>query len=497
MRCLDKIYSVLFLLFLVSCSEEKIGEQAEYGTVTGKVVFADTFEPMENVKILSSPTTSTVFTDAEGKFIISNIKVGEYSFQAQKEGYVSKFEAVTVNANGTSEVVFELKKVTTDNKPPTVPVLVSPTDNSTNQPVSLDLTWTVTDPDDDELTFKVTLRNDSNSEVKTFDAIKEKKLSLTNLIYGAKYYWQVEVNDGVNTPILSAISAFSTVTFPTSRYLFVKEVNGNNVIFTADDAGKQYQLTSSDKNSWRPRRNNQVKRIAFIATNGSKNDIYMMNFDGTGVKKITNSVSVAGFNSDYVGYSWNTSGSALIYPNFDKLYKINNDGSGLSKVFQTPNGKFISECDWSADESKIVIKVNDANGYNVEIYVINMSGTIIANVISGQAGAFSGLNFSVTGQKLVYSWDITGYESANYRQLDSRIFEYSFATGTSAQILLDKTVGTNDLDVRYSPNEAEVIFVNTSNDGISEKKIYKALVKNTNENIRTLLFSGTTMPDWK
>ena len=317
MRCLDKIYSVLFLLFLVSCSEEKIGEQAEYGTVTGKVVFADTFEPMENVKILSSPTTSTVFTDAEGKFIISNIKVGEYSFQAQKEGYVSKFEAVTVNANGTSEVVFELKKVTTDNKPPTVPVLVSPTDNSTNQPVSLDLTWTVTDPDDDELTFKVTLRNDSNSEVKTFEAIKEKKLSLTNLIYGAKYYWQVEVNDGVNTPILSAISAFSTVTFPTSRYLFVKEVNGNNVIFTADDAGKQYQLTSSDKNSWRPRRNNQVKRIAFIATNGSKNDIYMMNFDGTGVKKITNSVSVAGFNSDYVGYSWNTSGSALIYPNFD------------------------------------------------------------------------------------------------------------------------------------------------------------------------------------
>mgnify|MGYP003583332957 FL=1 len=169
----------------------------------------------------------------------------------------------------------------------------------------------------------------------------------------------------------------------------------------------------------------------------------------------------------------------------------------MSKVFQTPNGKFISECDWSADESKIVIKVNDANGYNVEIYVINMSGTIIANVISGQAGAFSGLNFSVTGQKLVYSWDITGYESANYRQLDSRIFEYSFATGTSAQILLDKTVGTNDLDVRYSPNEAEVIFVNTSNDGISEKKIYKALVKNTNENIRTLLFSGTTMPDWK
>lgn len=497
MRCLYKINSILFLLFLVSCSEEKIGEQSEYGTVTGKVVFADTFEPMENVKVLSSPTTSTVFTDAEGKFTISNVKIGEYSFQAQKEGYVSKFEAVTINTNSTSEVVFELKKIITDNKPPTAPVLVTPTDNSSGQAVSLDLIWTATDPDNDELTFKVTVRNDSNAEVKTYDAIKEKKLTLSNLIYGAKYYWQVEVDDGVNTPILSTVSSFSTLTFPLARYLFVKEINNNNVIFTADDAGKQYQLTSSDKNSWRPRRNNQAKKIAYIATNGSKNDIYMMNFDGTGVKKITSSVPIAGFNSDYIGYSWNASGSALIYPNFDKLYKINNDGSGLTKIFQTPNGKFISECDWSADELKIVLKVNDANGYNVEIYVINISGNVIANVVSGQPGAFGGLNFSITGQKIVYSWDITGYENANYRQLDSRIFEYNFATGTSAQILLDKTVGTNDLDVRYSPNEAEVIFINTSNDGISERKIYKALVKNTNENTRTLLFSGTSMPDWE
>lgn len=84
MRCLYKITAVLFLLFLVSCSEEKIGESA-FGTVTGRVVMADTFVPMENVKIITSPTTSTVFTDADGKFTMINVKVGEYSFQAQKK----------------------------------------------------------------------------------------------------------------------------------------------------------------------------------------------------------------------------------------------------------------------------------------------------------------------------------------------------------------------------------------------------------------------------
>ncbi|WP_029268938.1 carboxypeptidase regulatory-like domain-containing protein [Flavobacterium sp. KJJ] len=494
MKYLYKIPTVLFLLFVVSCSEEKIGD-SEFGTVTGRVVNAATFEPMENVKILSSPTSSTVFTDADGKFTVSNVKVGEYSFQAQKDGFIAKFEAATITANNTSEIVFELNKATANNKPPTVPVLVSPIDNSTGQSVSLDLTWTDTDPDNDVLTFKVTLRNSSNSDIKVYDGIKEKKITLTDLLYGTKYYWQVEVADGINTPVLSVANAFTTIAFPNTRYLFVKTVNNNNVIFTADDAGKQYQLTSLDKNYWRPRRNNQAQKIAFIGTNGSQNDIYTMNYDGTEVKRITSTVPIAGFNSEYIGYSWNASGSEFIYPNFDKLYKISSDGSGLSKIFQTPNGKFISECDWSADGTKIALKVNDSNGYNVEIYVINISGVILTTILSGQTGAAGGLNFSVTGQKLVYTRDVSGFENFNYRQLDSRIFEYNFATGTSTQIITEKTLGTNDFDVRYSPNESDLIFTNTSNDGISIKNIVKTTIGVANS--RMIMFSGTAMPDWE
>lgn len=494
MKYLYKITSILFLLFLVSCSEEKIGD-TEFGTVTGKVVNNDTFEPMENVKIVSNPTTSTVFTDADGKFTISSVKTGEYSFQAQKDGFVAKFEAVTVTVNNTAEIVFELSKSTANNKPPTVPVLVTPTDNNTNQGVTLDLTWTVTDPDNDVMTYTVTLRNDKNSEVKVFTDIKDKKITISDLIYGTKYYWQVSVNDGINTPVLSVVSSFTTLPFPSTRYLFVKTINGNNVIFTADDAGKQYQLTSSDKNYWRPRRNNQAQKIAFIGTSGSQNDIYTMNYDGTGIMKVTNSVPIAGFNSNYLGYSWNASGSEFIYPNFDKLYRIKSDGSGLAKIFQTPNGKFISECDWSADGSKIALKVNDSNGYGVEIYVINPSGVVETLVLGGFPGAVSGLNFSVSGQKLVYTRDITGFENSSYRQLDSRIFEHSFILGNSYEITTEKTTGTNDLDVRYSPNEAELIFTNTSNDGISVKNTVKMGIGVANS--RTILFTGTSMPDWE
>lgn len=105
------------------------------------------------------------------------------------------------------------------------------------------------------------------------------------------------------------------------------------------------------------------------------------------------------------------------------------------------------------------------------------------------------MNFSVTGQKLIYTRDISGFENTDYRQLDSRIFEYNFGTNTSTPITTEKTAGTNDLDVRYSPNEAELIFINTSNDGISIKNIVKTSIGIVNS--RTILFTGTAMPDWE
>ncbi|MNU11255.1 hypothetical protein D3C72_2589660 [compost metagenome] len=57
--------------------------------------------------------------------------------------------------------------------------------------------------------------------------------------------------------------------------------------------------------------------------------------------------------------------------------------------------------------------------------------------------------------------------------------------------------------MKFSPNEAEIIFTNTSNDGLSIKNVYKASVTNTSSDSgttsssRTLLFEGGSMPEWK
>lgn len=488
-------YSILSLFILLfSCSEDKIGQLGK-GVVKGRVVKEITFEPLENVRVSSSPNSSTVFTDANGEFIISDVPEGTYSFEARKDGFIAKFESVTVLPNATAEVVYELKVQVSNNTPPTTPVLTSPTDNAVDQNLNLDFTWTATDADSDALTYNLILRNDVTDVVQTFTNITTTSYTINNLAYSSKYFWQISASDGTNPPVFSEIRAFRTKVFPDARFLFTRLVGNNSVIFAGDSNGNELQLTSSSTNSFRPIKNLQSGKIAFLQSDGSQYHIYSMNSDGSNLFKITNSVPVAGFNLDYLKFSFNSGGSEIIYPNFDKLYKINVNGSGLQQMFQTPNGKFITECDWSFDGTIIALKVNNSAGYQVELYTINTAGAIVNVVLNNISGAINGIHLSANNNRIVFCRDISGFENANYRQLDSRIYVYNFTTSIATEIPVERPSGFNDLDVRFSPNEAEFIFVNTSNDGISQRNVQKYTVGVLNS--RVTLFSSATMPDWK
>ncbi|MBC7747909.1 MAG: hypothetical protein H7Z76_04895 [Methylotenera sp.] len=68
-------------------------------------------------------------------------------------------------------------------------------------------------------------------------------------------------------------------------------------------------------------------------------------------------------------------------------------------------------------------------------------------------------------------------------------------TNASTEIDTSKPNGFNDLDVKFSPNEAEVIFTSTSNDGISTNNVVKASINDVDT--RAILFAGGSMPEWK
>lgn len=493
---------IIFSVCLFSCNEDLV-DQAQTGMLKGKVVKRGTNEPIPNVKIFTAPTTQTVFSGKDGSFEIPNMPVGNYSVKAELSGYLTNFQAVNVqNQNQVVTVVFEMDDDTSLNSPPTTPLLLSPIDNAVNQPLNVELTWSATDPDTaDVMKYSLTIKNNLDTNVIQVNDLTAKHYSLSNLKFGVSYFWQVSVSDGIHPPVLSTIGKFTTNTVPSNRYHYVQKQNGNLVIVSSDASGNNFQFTSSSFNSWRPRKNNNAGLIAFMRTEGGSSHLYTANPDGSGLFKVT-TVPVAGFNNFEMDFSWSTNGQELIYSNFNKLYKINKDGSGLTLLYTTPDGSMISECDWSYDGSKIALKTNDFNGYNAKIYIIDLLGNVVKTILTGAVGAAGGLNFSVDGQLLLYTKDISAYQdgSGNYRQLDSHIFIYNLTTNVTYDISAasQKPLGTNDLDPRFSPNNAQVIFMNTSNDNISQKNVITInLSSSMTDLVRATLFSNAEMPDYE
>ncbi|MCS3529788.1 carboxypeptidase-like regulatory domain-containing protein [Chryseobacterium sp. JUb7] len=503
MKTLLKILSIfIFSLCLFSCDEDLV-DQAQTGILKGKVVKRGTNEPISNVKIFTAPTTKTVFSGTDGTFEISEMPVGNYSVKAELSGYVTNFQGVNIqNQNQVVTVVFEMDDDESLNSPPTTPQLLSPVDNAVNQPLNVELTWNATDADTiDVLKYSLTIKNNLDTNVIQVNDLTAKHYTLSNLKFGVSYFWQVSVSDGIHPPVLSSISKFTTNTVPANRYHYVQKQNGNFVILSSDQLGNNFQFTNSSYNSWRPRKNNNAGLIAFLRTEGGSTHLYTANPDGSNTFKVT-TVPVAGFNAYEMDFAWSTNGQELLYSNFNKLYRINKDGSGLNLVYTTPDGSMISECDWSYDGSKVALKTNDFNGYNTKIYIIDMVGNTLKNVLTGSPGASGGLNFSVDGQLLLYTRDISGYQdgSGNYRQLDSHIFMYNLTNDVNTDISLesDKPAGTNDLDPRFSPNNAQVIFMNTSNDNISQRNVTVIDLNSSLTDLsRAALFSNGEMPDYE
>ncbi|CAM1352442.1 carboxypeptidase regulatory-like domain-containing protein [Tenacibaculum insulae] len=498
-----KILTVLLITFLfVDCGEDGTIGLVSYGDLTGKVVEKEGYIPLENVKITISPTNNTVFTDAEGNFKFEGIEAQEYSVQAAKEEFLDQFEGATVTKDKVVNVVLEMEISTALNKPPTKPTLITPEDGAGDLPNEITLLWEATDPDEDELTFAIEIRNDFDNQVTRITDLKDKNYTLSDLKYGAKYFWSIEASDGIHTEVVSSIRSFTIKDDPANRYFYTKNEEGNNVIYSSsytdenEEVFNTVKLTNASLNSWRPRKNNLINLIAFLRIDNNEAHIYTMKTNGDAIKKVTSTIPVAGFKLNELDFSWSSDGSKLIYPYFNKLYSINKDGSDLQKIYETADGSLISECDWSTDGSKIAIKTNDSDGYNGAIFMIDLNGNVIETIVTGVQGALGGLNLSASGNKLLFTRDVSNHQVTNYRQLDTRLFIYSFTDMSFTDASdADKENGTNDLDPRFSPNEADIIFVNTSNDGISQKNIMKTNLSGNIE--RVTLFANATMPDWE
>lgn len=498
------VFSALF--FFLSCEEETLSDQS-FGTLEGKVVAKGLNTSLENVKITTNPSSTTVFSDSEGNFTIDEIEIGNYSVQADKDEFLTAFEPANILSGKKTTVIFEMDSIDANNLPPLEPKLLFPVDksNSVNNPVQF--VWSSSANDADEIVYALELRNGSTGETQVFEAIMDTVFTVDKLSFGANYFWQVIASDEITSPVQSKISSFQLQSIAENRFLYVRTINGNNVIFSGGEPTginnqevdqNEIQLTSSTINAFRPKANRALGKIAFIRTFGGEDHLFTMNMDGTDQRQITKDVPVAGFRQDEMEFSWNNNGSAIYYPNFNKLYAINSDGSGTQLVYEAAQDEFITEVAPNPINQRIVVKINNPQGYNVKLRVLDPNLPLgVQTIIAGIPGAFGGLDYAPDGNKILYTRDVSGTENAQYRRLDNRIFEFDLVTNTSTEIDTQKASGFNNLDAKYAPNGGFVIFTSTSNDGISEKRIVRKQLGTFEIIQNELLFTNAFMPNWE
>jgi hypothetical protein len=501
------VYSILTLLAglvgLWGCNEDTYVDPVQLTTVRGRVVYSLDQQPVRNATVKLTPGSRVVSTDSSGAFRFDSVVVGNYTVQASKAGYGTQVATVSATVGTTPVVTLQLTDDKSQNRPPTTPALVAPALNSTAQSTTLTLKWTSTDPNRDTLTYNVLLyRAGAATPTRSYTGLTADSVVVSGLEYNTTYLWQVIVNDKINT-VNGPVWSFQTGSYPDYRYVFARRMSGQFQLFGATAAGTVSQLTREGSN-WRPIVSPNRQKIAFISNTDTELQLYVMNLDGSNRQQVT-SVPIAGLAAADLSFCWSPDGTQLLYPSNDRLYAVRTDGTGLRVVAQASSGRIWAGCDWTPQGNRIAARTTGTSLYDNELSVFNSDGSATRAVYTRRAARVGNPVFSVNGQQLLFSADSTDFQNEQGRQLDARLFRLNLTTGAIADLSQNQTnsnqtgqtnklAGTNDLDPRYSPTSASVIFTNTDNTGIGQRNVYTADANGQN---RKLVLSQAEMPYWR
>lgn len=496
------LYAFLFIFIIVGCGEDTVDFEAT-GTITGTVLSQADQSPIANVEISTNPSSSTVFTDVNGDFVLNDVLEDSYAVQADALGFETAFESVTVTGDNISSVAFQLVTSEDENLSPLAPTLIFPEDGADDIEISVTLEWEAIDPEGDELDFIIEVRNGTTSEIELFEVTADSTLTITDLNLSTSYFWQVIASDGINAPVSSSIREFTTLESPSNPLLFVREMDGNNVIFSGNQSEGSidvniFQLTQETTNSFNPRKNNDIDRIAFLRTVAGESQLFTMDLAGEDIQQLTSAIPVQGFRQESLRYTWYNNGQQLLYPSFNRLVSVNNDGSGTSILYETTDGSIISEIAAPEfDTDLVILKTNNVLGYEVRIFVVRLSTGMTENIIlEGENGAAGSIDITASGDEVLFFRDLSGSQNAQYRIFEGRLFLHNIMAGTTTPIDTGVNSGQNDLEVTFLPDEGGILFTRVGNNNGATPGVYTRPFDNAVLESRQL-FTTASMGDWE
>jgi TolB protein len=502
--------SVCAFLGLAACEPVTV-EPTSYGELVVTVLDSGSGQPLSNVGVSTSPASGSFVTDAQGHATLAQVPTGTLAVSARRNNYTTLTTNVTVSAGSTQAITMLLDKATAAT-PPGQSARPTPASGATGQPTTVTLSWHPTNAlKGDSLTYDVALFEGNTASPRLLLSNgRDSSVIATGLRFGTTYFWQVTVRKpsavGGGTPVttLGPVWSFQTSPFPDNRYVYVRTVNGVTNIYSSDAAGTNVvQLTQGGAVEAAPQFSPSRDLIAYTSNATGQWQLYTMNLDGTGKRRIT-TLSAESYNNNGVGYRWSPDGAQLLYAHYDQLYRINRDGTGLSLLATAPAGRHFRECDWTVQNGgRLVVQTMGSNVFDSELYLLNVDGTNPQLLLGNLPGRLDSPSFSVDGLSVAYTHDAAGFNDPSGRQLDARVYTVGVVGGTppvdvsgiaSLTAGQGKATGTNDLMPRYSPTGYGFIFVNSVNDDRSAPQVW---TMSLDGRTRTQLFQNAMQPDWK
>jgi len=495
---------VIIVLLIVSCSDDSVSPD-KVGKISGQVLDAENADPIAGVSISTNPGTDALFTDASGNYTIYDVEEGVYTIKATKKDYDNQTVSINVKEDKTTVANIIMSLEEEDNLAPNVPQLHTPENNSDAQVISdLLLSWRCTDPNSkDTLTYDLYLCKSEETMTLYSADITDTTYTISDLIYGTTYYWQITAKDEDGEITNGPIWSFSTEAMPEHRIVFASKKNNDYEIFSISASDSIImQLTDRPGRDWYPKLSPDRKKIAFSSNREIEPYIYVMDRDGSNLDKIS-TTPMTGFNNYGTGLCWSPNGRKILFSHYNTLYRIDSDGDNLLELASAPEARHFKECSWSPTNNKIVALTIGSSPYESEIQIMDINGDNMQELIGDLPGVMGHPSFSPDGKHIAFHRDISGHEVADGRMLDSHIFimhiDSTYSVDTVVDISTFKTAGTNDMNPVWSPDGSQIIFNNQTNDETAPAEVWIMNIHQINENNddRKMLTNDGLMPDWR
>jgi TolB protein len=484
-------------LIFTSCKEDTVAPEL-FGSIEGRVIEAredSLIVPITGASVSTSPATTSLVTDTNGEFAFPDISVGSYAISVTKLGYEKKSVSVSVSEDEITPVVIQLEKSPLS-EPPGKVYNPSPDDEAIDQLRNVYLAWSADTTTDRVLQKFDIYLYDSDSPVRVLLAsnFEDTTIFVETLDYNKTYFWQVDTRVQDTLITQGDVWSFTVRIQPDYRFFWSSKRNGNYDVYNSDSLGTDIiQLTNRPFRQWWSRLSPNRRYIAFASDENVDFQIFKMYRDGTDPHQVT-SIPIAGYHNNGIGFNWSPDGGKIIYSHYNSLYSVDENGANLTLIATAPTGRHFRECDYSTFGDKIVVLTVGEKIYDNEIYTMNANGTNMTLVVDNLPGIVASPSWSIDGNSILFTHDVSGFESPTGRQLDARIFLKSLIDTTYLDISTNKSPGTNDTHPEFSPDGAYIVFENTTNDGFNPKDIWAVDVTGTN---RRLLITNAETPEYK